>query len=418
MSRLLVVGDAAGQLAHGLHLLRLLQPLRQRTPLGFVTGDDDEPGEADRLLVNRPDRGAREKHRAVVALARVFVVEVAGLPRFGEQRAELQVAAPVERRRRGANHQLGGGAENHVGAGLPRQNRAGVVDEQHRVIADALENAREPHLAVAQAHRRRSLLHRAFGFDQARVVQRQRRLAAEHLDELEIVGGEQPIFLTTISTPHWRSALPIGTDQTCGRGAGHFGRSGSQSRARPARAPRCRLCPTRPMAGRTSAPERRVAAGDGAGRRAALRRTGYCARSRPRPGRRRGRDHRHEARVHPAVAGCRDDGRATLLLHRAQLAAARPGRRSSTRRRRRQAVDGGSAGCGHCRRTPRPKMIAMKTRTRCERREPTAPATPDARCASRERPRRISPAKARSERDHRRQCAWPVSARPARPLHW
>ncbi len=158
-----VVGDAAGELAHRLHLLGLGQGslrLRQRlfgaAALGDVAGYLGEADMRTVLAADRIDDDAGPEAGPIAAQAPALGRELA-LRECGGERPGRHVPRPVllgvEAREVGADDLLGLVSLDTAGAGIPVRHHPVAVEHVDRVVGHALEQQAVALLAGAQGRR-------------------------------------------------------------------------------------------------------------------------------------------------------------------------------------------------------------------------------------------------------------------------
>src|SRR5262249_26249700 len=141
-----VVRDAAGELAHGFHLLRLVKrlarllELQPRLPqLGYVARDLGETDQLARLVAHRIDDDVRTEPCAILARTPAFGLELA----FANRGLERSVRHParailvgVEAREMAADDFLRRVALDALGARVPRRDAAVDVEHEETIIDD------------------------------------------------------------------------------------------------------------------------------------------------------------------------------------------------------------------------------------------------------------------------------------------
>ena len=155
-----VVGDAAGELAEGLHLLRLgelfLRPLERGLglpPLGHVAGDVYEPGERADLVAHRLDHGARPEQALVAAHAPTLddaFALVAGEMERACRLAALLLLLGVEAAEVLSDNFGRGILMDSLRAHVPIGDGAAAVEHEDRVVRDALNDGAKPPFALHQ----------------------------------------------------------------------------------------------------------------------------------------------------------------------------------------------------------------------------------------------------------------------------
>ncbi len=203
-----VVGDAAGQLAEGFHLLGLhqllvgaLQLQLGLPPLGDVAGDLGEAQERTPFVADGVDQHAGPEHRTVLAHAPAFGLVLAfvrcAVERLGGDACPA-IHVSVELGEMVPDHLVAGVALDALGAGVPVGDHPVGVEHIKRVVRDPVDQQAELPFALQQGLLRRL----AFG-DVARGLREADQLAGLVVDSLQrplrpepaAVLAQQPAFV-------------------------------------------------------------------------------------------------------------------------------------------------------------------------------------------------------------------------------
>ncbi len=155
-----VVGDPAGKLAEGLHLLRLdqlflgLLQLQLRFPaLGDVAGDLGVAQQPALGIADRVDQHAGPEHRAVLAHAPALGLVLAvggGVVQRLHRQARPTVGVGIELGEMQTDDLVGGVALDPLGAGVPAGHHPVGIQHDQRAVVDAFHEDAELPLALQQ----------------------------------------------------------------------------------------------------------------------------------------------------------------------------------------------------------------------------------------------------------------------------
>ena len=186
-----VVGDAAGELPDRFEFLALAETRFEIASLGDIAGHADEPGEPFPAVGERPEHGGADEAAAVLAAAHAFALGVTQLARVLEPSIE-GADRRVEQRGDGlVLHFRGGIPEDVLSARLPADDRAAVVEDEHRVVLDAVEQQAHPRFGFAQPAIGGAPIALPRLGDHVRMVERRAGGPAELRHQLQVVVGEQ-----------------------------------------------------------------------------------------------------------------------------------------------------------------------------------------------------------------------------------